>query len=271
MSNLVQRTLTGILFVAVLLGAVLFNPLTFGLIFLVVTLLALAEFYQLASIKGKNPLLFPGIITGAYVFLANFMYAGGLAGPKVFLPLIPAFLLLYIIELYRKKDIPVSNLAFTIMGIVYIVVPFSLMNYIVFDPETHTFQSFIVVGFFILIWTYDTGAYVFGMLFGKHRLFERISPKKSWEGLVGGLFCSIGAAMIIASFDHAMGKTEWLVIAFIIVVFGTYGDMVESLFKRSVNVKDSGKMLPGHGGMLDRFDSLLFAAPAIFAYLQFLK
>jgi phosphatidate cytidylyltransferase len=180
---------------------------------------------------------------------------------------------LLIAELYRKKEKPIHNLAFAVLGQVMVALPFSLLNFIATPLNLHW-----LFAIFILIWLTDTGAYLVGCTLGKHKLFERISPKKSWEGFFGGCVFAIGASMLLwhiftTVWPIATDTTwwEWLVFAIIIIIFGTYGDLSESLLKRTANIKDSGKILPGHGGILDRFDSLLFCIPIVYIYLEILN
>ncbi len=142
-----------------------------------------------------------------------------------------------------------------------------MLNHIVFLEGV--FNGKILLGIFILIWASDSGAYVFGVTMGKNKLFERISPKKTWEGFIGGVVISQVAAFLLSRYFGDLGYLHWGIIAGIVAVFGTLGDLVESMIKRSVKIKDSGKILPGHGGILDRFDSLLFTIPVIFTYLYF--
>jgi phosphatidate cytidylyltransferase len=182
--------------------------------------------------------------------------------------------LIAVIELYRKKERPFGNIAFAIFGVVYISLPFAFLNYLaVYNPlGIHlAYNPWLVMGFFILIWTNDTGAYLAGRAFGKNKLFERISPKKTWEGAIGGLLLTLVAAFLLNKYSSLLNITHWMIIATIIVVFGNLGDLTESLFKRSVNIKDSGSILPGHGGLLDRFDAVLIAAPMVFTYLYFIS
>ncbi len=158
------------------------------------------------------------------------------------------------------------NWAYLILGQVFIALPFSLLNFLVFPSGE--FNPVFLLSLFVLIWTNDTGAYVVGISFGKHKLFERISPKKSWEGFFGGIFFALILAYFLPQITGEIDILRWFGFALIAVVFGTWGDLIESLIKRTVDVKDSGNILPGHGGLLDRFDSLLFAVPLIYIYLQ---
>ena len=178
---------------------------------------------------------------------------------------IPLVFLIFIAELYTKATNPFRNIAFTILGIVYVAVPFSLLNYLVTYTGTYSYE--LLFGFFFILWSNDSGAYLAGSAFGKRKLFPRVSPGKSWEGSIGGAIASYIVVFIISKWYTGFSIIDWMVIAAILIVIGTLGDLVESLYKRSKNVKDSGKLLPGHGGILDRFDSLLMATPFVFTYL----
>jgi phosphatidate cytidylyltransferase len=183
--------------------------------------------------------------------------------------LIPACAGIFILELFRNKPNPFHNIAFTLLGIAYIAVPLSLINFLVYPNYiTLKYNPEILIGYFILIWTCDTGAYLTGITVGKHPLYKRISPKKSWEGLVGGAILTIAMAFLVAQFSHEIKTLHWIAIALIIVIFGVLGDLVESMLKRSLEVKDSGSFLPGHGGILDRFDSLFLSSPFVFTFIQ---
>jgi phosphatidate cytidylyltransferase len=177
----------------------------------------------------------------------------------------------YLIKLYKKTERkPFTNIAFTFLGIFYIAMPFSLLNHAVFH-ETEGLLQYnyeIILGSLLILWASDSGAYFAGTLFGKHRLFERISPKKSWEGFWGGAALATAMTYALSLYFQTLTIVDWLIIGLIIVVGGTFGDLVESLLKRSIEIKDSGDSLPGHGGFLDRFDGLLISAPFIVAYLE---
>lgn len=176
-------------------------------------------------------------------------------------------------ELYLKKENPVLNWAYSMLSQLYIGLPFALLNVLAFhnDPSSEyssvSYNPILPLSIFIFLWLSDTGAYCIGSLIGKHRLFERISPKKSWEGSIGGGIVAIGSSFILAHYFPFMSMWQWAGLALVVVVFGTWGDLTESLLKRQLHVKDSGTILPGHGGMLDRFDSSLMAIPAAVVYL----
>jgi phosphatidate cytidylyltransferase len=228
-------------------------------------------------------------------FVLNFLYAVEFLNQKFFFVFIPLIILVFINELYTKHNRPFTNIAYTFLGLIYIAVPISLFNYFVFSPngelftmnnpeatldavnfifqppESIIYSPQILLGFFILFWAYDTGAYIVGIPFGKHRLFKRISPKKSWEGFFGGTVIALLTAYILSLFFKHIRLVDWGVIAFIIISIGTFGDLTESLFKRSIGVKDSGKIFPGHGGILDRFDGILLSSPIVFTYLKLIS
>ena len=187
--------------------------------------------------------------------------------PQFYILIFPMISCIYMIKLYKKTERkPFTNIAFTFLGIFYVAVPFALMNIAAFHEGEYNFE--IIFGCLFILWASDTGAYFAGTFFGKRKLFERISPKKSWEGFFGGAFLALVFAYGLSRFFETFTLTEWLIIALIIIVGGTFGDLVESLFKRSMEIKDSGSSLPGHGGFLDRFDGLLISAPFIVAYIE---
>ncbi len=265
MNSFFKRTITGTLFVVVLSGAILWHPLSFFILFLIINILALRELYLMALASKSHPQKYYGSIIGAMVFISGFLWYNFSYGAFLSLILIPAFSFILIFELYRDLKHPLLNVSTTVFGIFYISLPLMLLNHIVY--LTGEYSGKILLFIFILIWASDTGAYLLGVTFGKHRLFERISPKKSWEGFFGGLIVSQLAAFFIAKYSGTLVFIHWGVIAAIIAVFGTLGDLVESMIKRSIGIKDSGRLLPGHGGVLDRFDSLVFTIPLIFTYL----
>jgi len=267
LSNLVQRTITGIIFLVVVVGAIAIGKISFSALFILIITGAMYEFYTLAEKKKFKPLKIYGIVIGLLVFAANYFFVNDLVSAKIFLAIIPVVISVFIIELYHKSEYVFVNIGFTLLGVLYIAVPLSFANYIVISDELE-YSSQLLLGFFFLMWAFDTLAYVFGVSFGKHRLFERVSPKKSWEGFIGGLLSSIGVAYVISLFFTELSFLNWAVLSVIISVFGTYGDLVESAFKRNIEEKDSGSLLPGHGGILDRFDAVFFTLPLFYLYLQ---
>jgi phosphatidate cytidylyltransferase len=268
-NNFKQRTLTGFFIVLVIIGSILLHWITFFILFFLITGLGLWEFYNLLYKNDLYPQKYIGILTGLIIYVTNFLYAARYSDSFILLLPIPFLIFIFIHELYRKKEKPFENIALTLTGVLYVAVPFSLFHYIVFNSLTgNEYTPFILLGFFIILWMNDTGAYLVGSKKGKHRLFERISPKKSWEGTIGGGIISIFVALGISFFFTNISSIHWIFISLLIVIFGTLGDLTESLLKRSLKIKDTGTILPGHGGILDRFDSVLIAATVVFLYLQ---
>jgi len=271
LTNFVKRSLTGGVFVAIVAAGILIHPYLFAVIFAAFIVLIQSEFYGLAKQAGLNPQSIFGQIIGVTLFVLLFSYAAGLLPSKTIYMVIPLFFTTVIFELFRKKDKPLENIAVSLLGNVYIAFPISLLNFLVFPglPDDQRFYPWLLMGVFFIIWTYDTSAFIFGIWLGKHRLFERISPKKSWEGLIGGSMMALIAGIINSLLFQPIEMANWIAISIIIIVFGTFGDLIESMIKRSLNIKDSGHILPGHGGLLDRFDSLLICVPFILAWLMF--
>ena len=272
MKNLIIRAFTGIIFVAVLVGAICYHPISFLIIFSLITGLTLWEFcglikhYKEAYIKR-----FISSLGGAYLFVATFAYTNQLTDGIIFLPYLLFLIYTLIAELYYKAPNPINNWAFTFFAQVYCAGTFCMLNLIAAIPDTLgmiTYSPLFIMAIFIFIWLNDTGAYLIGSMIGKRRLFERISPKKSWEGFLGGLVVALGASQALAWYAPEISWYKWLGLSATVVIFGTWGDLIESLLKRTLGVKDSGNILPGHGGMLDRFDSLMLAAPAAYIYIE---
>jgi phosphatidate cytidylyltransferase len=268
LKNLVTRTITGVVFVILIIAAVIINRYTFSTLFLVITTLGLWEFYSLVEKVNISPNKVLGTIAGAFLFISNALIAHGIAQVEILLFSFLFLFLVFLFELYRKLDHPFTNVSFTFFGLMYVAVPFSLMNYLP-DPAFTTleYNYTYVLGFFFLIWVNESGAYLVGTAIGKHRLFERVSPKKTWEGTIGGGILCIITASIISMYYIDLNMFNWIIIGLIVVVFSTYGDLFESLFKRSIKAKDSGTILPGHGGILDRFDGVIMATPFVLVYL----
>lgn len=270
--NLIKRALTGIVFVAVILGAIWFHPVSYLVLFSIILALLLWEFYGLVEPTPQSrvkTLLY--CLGGVYLFGATFVYAHDLAGHVVFLPYLVFLMGIMIAELYTKDVNPIKNWGLAIFGQFYCAGAFALLNFIAAVPDQPGEIVYIpvyVLAILIFIWVNDTGAYLIGSMLGKHRLFERISPKKSWEGFWGGFIVSLLASQLFFWFVPSVSWYHWLGFSATVVISGTFGDLLESLLKRTLNVKDSGNILPGHGGMLDRFDSFIFAIPAAYIYIE---
>ena len=270
MGDFIKRALTALLFAIILIAGINLHPVGFIATFLGISILATYEFYGLVKKSNAAPQVVAGLIGVVLLFAAvtSHNYCDKTLLFKVLLLLI---FLIFIIELYRKKENPFANIAYTFLGLIYSALPFALLIYLVFQNGVENFRPDIVMGIFIMVWVNDTGAYLVGVNFGKHRLFERISPKKSWEGSIGGGVVTLLAAWGCSYFSQELSLTLWLSVGLIVAVVGGLGDLVESLFKRSIQVKDSGTILPGHGGILDRFDAVLIVAPIVFVFLEIVK
>lgn len=270
MNNLAQRTISGIIYVIVFVGCILYGPGSFCILFAIITALALNEFNELISthkLAEINNTI--STVAGVFLFLASFCLIAGTTSPAIFLPYILSILFILISELYLKRSNPISNWAFTFGGQLYVALPFALLNLIAFRGDTG-YNALLPLAVFVFIWLNDSGAYVFGSLLHKkvpYKLFERISPNKSWIGSIGGFITVILSSIAFQANDNSHNLLWWMGLGTAVVVSGTYGDLVESLLKRTLGVKDSGRFLPGHGGVLDRFDSALTAIPASVIYI----
>ena len=255
-SNFLQRAITGILFVGVLVGCILYDPWTFSALFVVISALTIREFGHLINqVEGVSINKNITMLAGVYLYMAVMAFCTNLSGSKIFLPYLLLIMYLMISELYLKKENPVMNWAYSMLSQLYIALPFAMLNILSFHTSpmdtSVSYNPILPLSVFVFIWLSDTGAYCVGSLIGRHRLFERISPKKSWEGSIGGGIVAIGSSFIFAHYFPIMNMAEWAGLALIVVIFGTWGDLTESLLKRQLHIKDSGAILPGHGGMLD--------------------
>lgn len=274
MKNLIVRTITGVLFVAAIVTCFL-RPEAMIILFALITGLTIWEFARLVN-ERENVAINQMICTvaGVYFFLAMAGYNSGLTPVTVFIPYLVSIVYLLIAELYLKQPDPINNWAYTMMSQLYIALPFSLLNVLAFRDNgvAVRYDQILPLSVFVFLWLNDTGAYCSGSLLGKHKLFPRISPGKSWEGSIGGGLLVILIAVLWGWYESNEGietltMLQWAGLGLTVVIFGTWGDLVESLFKRTIGIKDSGNILPGHGGMLDRFDSSLLAIPAAVVYL----
>lgn len=268
MSNMLQRAITGALLLAVIIGSILVSEYTFLVCIGTLLSFTLFEFYGIVKNESTQPQNILGYFIGIGLFVLSYLYSKQYINLNHFAILIPFILFIFILELYKQKGNPFQNIAYTILGICYVAVPYSLFNFLVFNQYNSSYSYGLLLCLFTFNWTNDTGAYLFGVSFGKHRLFERISPKKSWEGAIGGAACVVGMAVLFSKLLPYISLYHWIGLGLTVCVFGVFGDLVESLLKRSLQIKDSGKLLPGHGGFLDRFDAVIFSTPAFFAYLH---
>lgn len=267
MKNLLVRTLSGAVLATVMLGAILLSRGTFGLLLFVVLAGGMYETYRLGARCGAAPQYFLGILAGVMLFLANFMYAAGFQFRFVYAAgafFVLLLFSLFVAELLRGKSHPVLNLGVTLLGVIYVALPVSLLNHL---PTVESWwKPWIMVFYLLIIWANDVFAYLVGMTWGRHRLCERLSPKKTWEGFFGGI---AGAVLmgVVASYALQSDVWRWIGLALVASITGVAGDLTESMFKRAAGVKDSGTVIPGHGGFLDRFDALLLSAPFVLVYL----
>ena len=278
MNNFFRRTLTGAWIVIFTLGGFWLHPVSFFLTGLVIMAGAQYEYYLIIRNTGIRLQVIPGITAGAATYILATLIAARILNIRFFLLLIPVVVIIMIIELYRRQEKPFESLAHTLFGVIYVAVPFSLFPFAAFaregissllPHEQIVFSPGIIIGFFILLWVNDTGAYLSGITAGKHRLMERISPKKSWEGFIGGIILTVLIAWLLSDWLGVIDTGQWITVALIIAVGGTYGDLIESMLKRSTGIKDSGTIMPGHGGFLDRFDSTLISFPLVFLFISF--
>lgn len=266
-SNLTQRIIAALVGVAVLIGGMIWSEWAYFAIFLFIALMSILEFYKLVGLDGMVPLKFWGSVCTITIFVITFLIEKQLLPTKWLFLIFPVVLGTFFIKLYKKNEKkPFTNIAFTLLGIVYIGVPFSMMHFLVYLEDSYNWRLLLAVLF--ITWASDTGAYFAGSRYGKRALFARVSPKKSWEGSIGGTLLAIVFALIFDHYFDFLETWQWLCVAVIIVIAGTYGDLVESLFKRSIAIKDSGTSIPGHGGFLDRFDSLFISLPFVVTFLE---
>lgn len=269
-SSLIKRTLTGIVFVAAIVGSIIYGPLASFAVLGIAMYFCITEFLQLSH-KHNYSKLYIAIVKYGSMFVYTFSYLH-IAGYITLSPLLwpmPFLLAIGISTLYNNDSDIMHDVSKATMGLVYIVLPFALAHAILFYQGSYNANLLLTI--FILIWANDSFAYLFGVNFGKHRLWERISPKKSWEGFIGGGISTLLSSGLIAHYYFPSLLKEMIGLAIIVILFGTFGDLFESQLKRQNDVKDSGTALPGHGGFLDRFDSFLFIIPVAILYLELLN
>jgi len=276
MKNFIVRTITAVFFVAAIVSCFL-RPEAMILLFGLVTGMTIWEFTGLVNERENvavNQMI--STVAGVYLFLAMAGYNSGMTPAAVFIPYLVTLIYLMVAELYLKQPDPVNDWAYTMMSQLYIALPFSMLSVLAFQSDdTGIHYTWMVpLSVFVFLWINDTGAYLCGSLLGRHKLFPRISPGKSWEGSIGGGVLVVLVALLVWYLSEqyeenplGLSAIEWAGLGLTVVIFGTWGDLVESLFKRTIGIKDSGNILPGHGGMLDRFDSSLMAIPAAVVYL----
>ncbi len=266
MSNFFQRLFTGIFFTGTIVLCTVLSDWSFFILLFAINFLCLLEFFELMLPDKSWIEKYLGVIAGSII---NMMFVFIIRGDLTyawFYHLIPVFMLLFFVKLFENTGREFETLAFQVLGIIYICLPLTMLgDFGYFNSISYGYS--LPLGFFILQWSSDTFAYLVGRQFGKHKLFERISPKKTWEGGIGALIITLGIGYLLSMVWDDISTVDWMVISALIVIFGIFGDLMESLLKRNMNIKDSGSLLPGHGGLLDRFDGMFFSVPAVYFYL----
>lgn len=265
-SNLAKRVLVAVLAVPLMLLGIFWSPWAYFALFLIICTVSVLEFYRLIAAEGHPPLIRWGLPLSVLAYTIPFAVKMGLLSDASYLLIFPGIALIFLSELYRKAHTkPFTNLAYTFLGLVYVALPFALLHTIAFYRGQY--EPGIVAGILFLTWASDTGGYFAGLSFGRTKLFERISPRKTWEGFAGSAALGLAMAWVLSGFIEVLPLWKWIVLSILAFTAGTFGDLVESLFKRSLHTKDSGSILPGHGGFLDRFDAMLLSLPFIAAFL----
>lgn len=277
MSGLIQRGLTAVVFVAVMLAGLYFSKISFLALFGLITILSLWEFFTIIlknethdstrKILGAAVGVTPFLMAAYYHFYQLDNSAEFLK--KCILLFLPIVFFLFIIELFTKSKNPFGNLGYLFLGLIYIGIPFTLAQFIAIDGGNY--YPNIILGLLLLTWANDTGAYVIGSQIGRTKLFPRISPNKTWEGSLGGVAVAFLIAWLLSIYVTELSLTNWLVLAALVSIFASLGDLIESMLKRSLGVKDSGTIMPGHGGFLDRFDAFIFLLPFAASYLLLIR
>lgn len=271
MRKLLIRSITGLIYIALIIVSIYAGKYVFACSFGAILVYSLFEFYRLCNKDGHKPYTILGIVSALYMFVAFFLHENQIIESKfTFLGLIPLVLLMPVLSLFKKNTKTVENIAYTILGIIYIGIPFSILNFIITplnnDPLARLPNVLLIL--FAILWANDSGAYLTGSTLGRTKMIETISPRKTWEGALGGFIFATAISLIMFHIFYPIGTLHAIIISFLTVIAGTFGDLTESMIKRNFNVKDSGNILPGHGGLLDRFDSMLFAAPVFYIYIS---
>ena len=266
----IQRLLTGVVIVTAISFLVLIGSTGLFILMILIHFFAIGEYRKLMEKAGIHMLKAWGQLAGGILIAWIWLVAARWVTSSLLFLTLPLLISVYIIELFRDRPKPFQNIAASLSGFIWISFPLALFMAIAFIPgNEQRYQPFFVLGYFIILWSGDSGAFMFGKLMGKHKLFPRISPNKTWEGSMGGLILALLAGWMNYHVWALMDLEQWLVLSLIINITGTFGDFSKSMLKRSVGVKDSGHILPGHGGVLDRFDSLIGSAPFVFIFLLY--
>ncbi len=295
--NLITRTIAGTGFIIIILGSILLGSISYYILFSILSIASLLEFYNIIK-KNKeiHPQFFLGASIAFLAFTATFFNAIGYISGSLVLVLIPIISLIYITEVISFTKRSLSNIAYTMLGLIYTTIPFSLTNYIVFNADNSApafsnkvsfytdellfslkpsadifYHPEFLIAVFLLVWVFDSFSYLWGVTTGRHLLIPKISPKKTWEGFWGGTVSTVFFAYLFSHWMHFFSPLQWIILAFIVIFFGTFGDLTESLIKRSLHIKDSGNIIPGHGGILDRFDSFIMIIPVYYFFLSIMS
>lgn len=269
MSNLFVRAVAGILFSVAVVASFLTGPWFAGFLFLFFSVIGVHELYRLSHNLGDyKPSEFIGIVIGSLIHLITLWIVFEDKSASLFWLLLPVFVLLLSTQLIKLRQNALINMAITSLGWLYVSIPFALI--VALSMITGQYSYELPIGFFLILWANDTGAYFTGKAFGKRKLYPSVSPNKTWEGLLGGVILAIVAGWGLSQFFIVVETQHWVTIGLIVAIFGNIGDLFESHLKRTSGIKDSGTIIPGHGGVLDRFDGMLFSLPVVWVYLQFI-
>ena len=267
MNNFWQRTITGLIVVTAIIAGLWWHPLAYMTIFAGVVMLGMYEFIRMVEGLHSRVRIFWSFAIGLFVYFGSFLIFYAHIEPRWLVIIVPLVAGTFISELYFKSKTSLLNIAATLVVPLYVALPFAFLHHLAFWGGDYSYK--LLLGFFLMIWGNDSGAYLVGSLIGRKKLFPSISPAKSWEGAIGGFFFALGIAVVNFYLIGELNLQDWMVIGGIVSIMGTFGDLIESMLKRSVNIKDSGSVLPGHGGILDRFDAVFFSAPLVSCYLLF--
>jgi phosphatidate cytidylyltransferase len=271
LSNLVIRSIAGFFFSITVIGSALLGKEAVALLFLFFAVVGLHEFYTITKLENRhNPRVFAGLLIGILIYTGVYAHIQEILETKYLLLIGALSTFIMAKELFSLDQKAFVNLALTFFGVYYVILPFAGVSVLAMYPGEFTYE--LPVGFFLILWANDTGAYFTGRSLGRHKLYPEVSPNKTWEGLFGGVLMAMLAGFGLSLlFDDVLNLVHWLVMGIIISIFGNLGDLFESHFKRTFGVKDSGNLIPGHGGVLDRFDGLLMSMPVVLAYLYFVR
>lgn len=271
MSNFLTRLITGVIYGGTIIACLMLGKLTCTILFFALMIMALLEFYTIVKKDNSKPQIVIGLMTAVVMYFSSVLFFESLEFSHFFINCtLLLILFIFCFELFKKTEPNFNNIALTLAGLIYIALPMSLTHFLNHN-STNNYDYTLLLSVFILIWLSDTGGYLIGMRFGKHKLHEKISPKKSWEGAAGSLLFSIIGSIIISLIFTQMSHIEWVLLAIVVSIASLIGDLVESHLKRSLDRKDSGWILPGHGGILDRIDSTLFVIPTVYIYINFIQ